>query len=39
MVLGPGESILGPVSGPGKSFGELSLPEEKSFSGMSSPKS
>jgi hypothetical protein len=39
LVLGPGESILGPVPGPEKCFAELSLPEGKSFLGMSSPKS
>jgi hypothetical protein len=38
VVLGPGVSILGPVPGPGKSYGELSLPEENPFLGMSSPE-
>jgi hypothetical protein len=38
VVLSPGESILGPVPSPGISYGELSLAEEKSFSGISSPQ-
>jgi hypothetical protein len=39
VTLGSGKSIVSPFPGPGKSFGEFSLPEEKSYLGMSSLES